>query len=130
MDLTRRTLLTSATAGLLTPMLPGVRLAFGAVPGNNVLVVIFLRFGMDGLQLLAPAEDASYRAKRANVGLKPGGSVAVGAMGDTAFYLHPQAGQLRLMYDAKTLAFVHAAGTPTELRSHFEVQAMVDKGIA
>jgi uncharacterized protein (DUF1501 family) len=129
MALTRRSLLTAATAGALAPVLPGVRLAFGATPGNNVLVVIFLRFGMDGLQLLAPAEDASYRAKRASVGLRPAGT-ALGAMGDTPFYLHPQAGQLRLMYNAKTLAFVHAAGTPTDLRSHFEVQAMVDKGIA
>src|SRR3954471_17880363 len=130
MTLSRRMLLTSATAGVLTPMLPGVRLAFGATPSNNVLVVIFCRFGMDGLQLLAPAEDANYQAKRAVVGLKPGGSIFTGALGDTPFYMHPQAGQLKLMYDNKTLAFIHAVGTPTDLRSHFEVQAMVDKGIA
>lgn len=43
-------------------------------------------------------------------------------------FLHPDAEQLRLMFNAKQVAFIHAAGNPTELRSHFEVQEMVDKG--
>jgi len=49
------------------PLMPGLSVAFADTPaaaGNQVLVFLFLRFGMDGLSLLPPAEDGSYRDKR------------------------------------------------------------------
>ncbi len=133
MNLTRRNLL-ALTGGGLVPFAPGLNMAFSASasPQTNVLVVIFLRFGMDGLQLVAPADDAGYRDRRRNIGLRinSGAQSArpLGTLGGTQFFLHPQAGQLKQMFDNKSLAVVHAAGVPTGLRSHFEVQEMADKG--
>ena len=135
MTLSRRNLLTAA-AGTLVPFAPGVNVSFGATPGaqNNVLVFLFLRFGMDGLQLLAPADDGTYRDKRRTIGLRGSadnsGRQPIGTLDRVPLYLNPQAGQLRLMYQNQTHAFIHAAGTPTGLRSHFEVKEMVDKGLA
>jgi len=34
------------------------------------------------------------------------------------------------MYEAKQLAFIHAAGIPTDSRSHFDTLSLVDKGAA
>ena len=59
MSVSRRSLLKIAAGGVLLPWAPGVNVAFGAdvgAPPKNILVYIFLRFGMDGLHLLAPAD--------------------------------------------------------------------------
>ena len=134
MTLSRRSLLKIAAGGAFMPWGAGVNVAFGADvnPVNNIFIYIFLRFGMDGLQLLAPADDGAYRDKRRSIGLTVGGVTGarpIGALDGVQFFLHPQTIQLAQMYDAGSLAFIHAAGTPTQLRSHFEVQEMVDKGV-
>ncbi len=137
MTLSRRTFMASAAAGGLVPLMPGLNVAFGAAPANTganqVLVFLFLRFGMDGLSLIAPAEDGQYRDKRPTIGLTTSGFGAAPYL-DThqgvPFFINPAARQLKGMYDAKSLAVVHAAGVPTDLRSHFEVQTMVGQGVA
>ena len=127
MSVSRRNMLKMAVGGALMPWAPGVNVAFGADGGTqrNMLVYIFMRFGMDGLQMLAPAEDSAYRANRRTIGLPTTGVNAarpIGTLDGTQFFMHRNADQLRLMFSNKTLAFIHAAGNPTELRSHFEVQ--------
>ena len=133
MTLSRRHLLSAAGAGLV-PMMPGLNMAFAANGAStNTLVFLFLRFGMDGLQLLAPADEAGYRDRRPTIGLRTtggGSGVALDTLDKVQFFLHPQALQFREMYKAGTLAFVHAAGVPTAQRSHFEVQDMAVRGMA
>src|SRR5262245_11880748 len=134
MTFSRRNFLATAAAGGLTPLIPGLNVAFGATndplinSGNQVLVFLFLRFGMDGLSLIVPAADAAYRAHPPTLGPSSSGVGAAPSL-DThqgvPFFINPAARQLKTMYAAKTLAVVHAAGVPTELRSHFEVQVMV-----
>ncbi|MBL8644520.1 MAG: DUF1501 domain-containing protein [Rhodospirillaceae bacterium] len=141
MTLSRRSLLASSTAGSFMALTPGVRVAFGAdapaigqnTAGQNIVVSLFLRFGMDGLQLLAPAIDGNYRDKRPFMGVESEGLAAgyhLGALNGTQLFLHPRAGGLKRFYDDKKLAFVHAAGVPTTSRSHFKDQDMLDKGMA
>ncbi|MHB1207927.1 MAG: DUF1501 domain-containing protein [Rhodospirillaceae bacterium] len=138
MTLSRRTLLGSAAAAGLMPLMPGLTVAFadtssGQVSGNQVLVFLFLRFGMDGLSLLPPAEDGSYRDKRPTIALAssgPGAAIYLDTHQGVPFFLHPAARQMRDMYANKKLAIVHAAGVPSALRSHFEVQAMAATGVA
>ena len=137
----RRFLAASVASGAATglvPLAPGLNVAFGAsneadiVSGNQVLIFLFLRFGMDGLSLIAPAEDGAYRDNRPTIGLTtsgPGAAPYLDTYQGVPFFINPAARQLKAMYDAKSLAVVHAAGVPTELRSHFEVQAMVGQGI-
>ncbi len=133
MTISRRTMLMLA-GGALMPWTPGVNIALGADVGapRNILVYIFLRFGMDGLHLLAPADDGAYRQMRPSIAINTVGlnaAPALAKLDGVQFFLHPDAGQLRQMFIDKELAFVHAVGAPTQLRSHFEVQEMVDKGI-
>jgi uncharacterized protein (DUF1501 family) len=64
MTLSRRNLLSAAGAGLV-PMMPGLNVAFGASGApTNTVVFLFLRFGMDGLQMLAPADEAGRGRSR------------------------------------------------------------------
>jgi uncharacterized protein (DUF1501 family) len=135
MSLTRRDLLATAAAGGLLSVAPGLNVSFGAEAGsaNEVLVFLFLRFGMDGLSLVSPADDANYHRHRPLIALNssgPGAGLRLDTWDGVDFFMHPSAGQLRQMYRDKTLAIIHASGVPTENRSHFETQDMVGKGIA
>ncbi len=133
MTVSRRSMLKMAAGASMMPWAPGLNVAFAAdTEGQrNILVYIFLRFGMDGLMLLGPADSGDYQAKRGAIGLQTTGinrGRNIGALDGVPMFLHPDAEQLRLMFNAKQVAFIHAAGNPTALRSHFEVQEMVDKG--
>jgi len=88
----------------MVPLAPGVRVALGAPIGaqNNVLVYVFLRDGMDGLQLVAPAEDGSYRDNRPYIGVRSegvGAGLHIGELDRVPFFLHPAAAQLKLMFE-------------------------------
>lgn len=138
MDISRRRLIASTSAGAFAALVPGVRVALAgeAAPANaggNIIVSLFLRFGMDGLQMLAPAEDGNYRDKRPYLGVRADGptpGLNLGTLDGVPMFLHPRAAALKAIYDDRKLAFVHAAGVPTTSRSHFKDQDMLDKGMA
>lgn len=137
MTLTRREFVTGCCAGIAA--LAGTRvdsLAFGDAKDTSrrdLLVVIFLRGGFDGLSLVAPTDDRSYVAAR-------GGDLRVANRGDHAglplnnalapldFRLHPKAAPLRELYDSKALAIVHACGLTNGTRSHFDAMDLMERG--
>ncbi len=135
MTLSRRTLLKSASTGAaLSAFAPGVRAAFSAETSTSrdILVVVFLRFGCDGLTMVAPAQDPDYQARRPTIKVTAQGQNAglpLGPLDDVPFYLHPSAPELKGLFDAGRLAVVHAAGLPTDTRSHFESQNMMERGV-
>ena len=63
--ITRRNFIATGTALAGTSLLPigtGVRAAFGApVAVDDILVVVFLRFGACGLTMVPPADDAAKK---------------------------------------------------------------------
>lgn len=121
---------TSALAGsCLTPLSAGVNAAFGAAPGaaEDVLVVIFLRFGACGLTLIPPADDGIYHDLRPTIGVSAKTALPIGSLDGTPFFMHPNFAELKALYDAKSLAVVHAAGIHTESRSHFVSQDMMER---
>ena len=134
MTLSRRTLMATASGALMTSLAPGMKASFaasGEAADRDILVVIFLRFGSDGLTMVAPSESGEYRDRRPTIGIPssgPGAGLHVGALDRVPFFLHPMAGELKALYDAKQLAIVHAAGLPTDTRSHFESQEMMERG--
>jgi uncharacterized protein (DUF1501 family) len=135
MTLSRRSLLTTATGGAIMTLAPGMRVAFGADTGvkRDTLVVLFLRFGMDGLQLVAPAQEDAYVTARPSMAVSTTGSNPadlLGKLDGVSFFLNPSAGPLKQLYDTQKLAVVHAAGLPTASRSHFEDQAAMELGRA
>ena len=133
----RRNLLHGAAlGGLVANLPPGLRLSFaGTSSSANLVVFVLLRGGMDGLNLVAPSDDSDLIAARpADLRLLASGSGAALplANGPTAndWRLHPSAPELKALYDSRHLAFVHAAGVPANSRSHFEMQGMIEHGVA
>ncbi len=113
----------------------GLKMAFGAQSGAPVLVSVLLRGAMDGLNLVAPSDDADLHAARPatlypnNSGTTPGFALANGPSAND-WRLHANAPGLNALYQAKQLAFIHAAGIPADSRSHFQMQAFAEHGVA
>ena len=124
-------------AGLGSGLLPlGVRrLAFAAQASQPMLIIIHLRGGCDGLNLISPANDPTFIAARAtdlrvsdsgqNAGFALGGDMAPGI----DFRLHAGAGGLYDIYRAGSLAFIHACGLTDATRSHFVATDMIEAGV-
>ena len=90
---------------------------------------------MDGLNLVAPADDANLIAARnpALLLATSGSNVAFPLANGPSrndWRLHPSAPELSQLYNAGHLAFVHAAGVPADSRSHFQMQSFLEHGVA
>jgi len=101
---------------------------------GDLLVVIFLRGGMDGLNFVAPVNDPDYIAARGvNVRLADQGDSAALPLGNAPkgldFRIHPSAKALKELYDSRHLAIVHACGLSNGTRSHFEAQDLIERGV-
>jgi uncharacterized protein (DUF1501 family) len=90
--------------------------------GNNVLVVLSLRGGIDGMGLVVPHGDPGYYAARPTIALPAGSLVAP----DEMFGLHPQMAPLQWLWDSGELAAVHAVGLAVPNRSHFSAMEEVE----
>ncbi|HEX2175495.1 MAG TPA: DUF1501 domain-containing protein [Nocardioidaceae bacterium] len=119
---TRRTLLkgAAATVGftLFESTLGGTfRQVAMAADGasSNILVVISLRGGADGLSMVVPYGDPAYRAARPKIAVPEGSLLATDGM----FGLHPGFAPLLPMWRAGTFGAAHAVGLPQPNRSHF-----------
>jgi uncharacterized protein (DUF1501 family) len=89
--------------------------AFGATAGGNVLVVVSMRGGIDGMGMVVPHGDPGYYAARRSIALPAASLVAK----DPMFGLHPQMKPLEWMFTGGELAAVHAVGMEVPNRSHF-----------
>lgn len=136
MKLTRRNLLVGASSGaLLATAGPGLRVSLAAEStSDEILVVLFARGGTDGLQLVAPANEAIYQDARPSIAVQPDGVNAGFALANgldgVDFFLNPGASGLNDLYTSGDLALIHAAGVPTENRSHFKSMDMMERGMA
>lgn len=109
-----------AASPLMTPV------SFAATGGENRLVVIILRGGLDGLDLLQP-DDAGLRQLRPTLmaGPRSGLELTDGMM------LHAAAKPLWPLWQAGELAFVQGVSTPyRNKRSHFDGQDLLEAGTA
>lgn len=108
-----------AASPLVTPV------SLAATPGDHRLVVIVLRGGMDGLDLVRPVGDPLFAS------LRPDLSTAEPKLPLNDFYaLHPAADKLHGMWRAGELAFGQAVSTPyRDKRSHFDGQDILEAGV-
>ncbi|PYG26414.1 DUF1501 domain-containing protein [Pelagimonas varians] len=125
----RRSFLTKSTAlGCSLAASPALApISFASAPGNNRLVVIILRGGMDGMAAVAPYGDPDFAALR--------GQIPLGAKGysdlDGYYALHPGLRGLLPLWQDGQLGFVHAVSTPyRNKRSHFDGQDLLEAGVA
>src|SRR5712692_9570203 len=98
-------------------------------PRKKVLVAIFQRGAVDGLNVVVPFGEARYYDLRPTLAIpKPDGTADSAIDLDGFFGLHPALGPLKPIYDAGHLAIVHAAGSPDPTRSHFDAQDYMESG--
>ena len=92
-------------------------------PRQKVLVAIFQRGAVDGLNMIVPFGERDYYAARPTLAIPGPGAGADGALDlDGFFALHPRLSPLHPLYRSGQLAVVHACGSPDETRSHFDAQ--------
>jgi uncharacterized protein (DUF1501 family) len=142
MATTRRNLLRSlghaGVAGVSSALFPSwmPKLVFSPRYQNNapgqrdVLVAIFQRGGMDGLNAVIPfGEGSLYYDRRPGIAIpEPDGSEMAALDLDGYFGLHPSMKPLMDVWDAGSLAFIHGAGSPHPTRSHFDAMEYMERG--
>jgi uncharacterized protein (DUF1501 family) len=89
---------------------------------RKLLITVFQRGAVDGLNMIVPFGEAAYYQARPSIAIaKPG--AAQGAIDLNGFFgLHPRMSALKPLWDNHALAIVHACGSPDATRSHFDAQ--------
>lgn len=98
-------------------------------PRKKVLVVIFQRGAVDGLNVVVPFGESIYSKLRPNIAVPApnrGENSAIDL--DGFFGLHPALAPLQPIYQANQLAIIHAVGSPDPTRSHFDAQDYMESG--
>jgi uncharacterized protein (DUF1501 family) len=135
-SLSRRSLLAFGSLGLIGWM-AGQRSALAQIglspdaADRDLLVVVFLRGGADGLNVVVPYRDDEYFKRRPTLALqKPTSSASDRTLDlDGAFAFHPALAPLLPEFKEGRLAVVHAVGSGDQTRSHFEAMAAMERGL-
>src|SRR2546421_4613221 len=91
---------------------------------RKTLVVVFLRGGADGLNMVAPLHDDGYYNARPRIAIGKTQAVAL----DGFYGLNPLLKDLEPAYKDGALAIIHACGSEDDTRSHFEAQDLMEHG--
>ena len=89
---------------------------------RRVLITIFQRGAVDGLNMIVPFGERHYYAARPSLAIARPGAADSAIDLDGFFGLHPRLAPLKPFYDARQMAIVHACGSPDGTRSHFDAQ--------
>ena len=110
------------------------RTAFGMelfnAPKGKVLICLFQRGAADALNIVVPHGEKAYYAMRPSINIpQPSANSPAAAIDlDGFFGLHPALAPLKPLYDRGLLAPVHAVGSPSTTRSHFDAQDYMETG--
>ena len=98
------------------------RTASAAGTRKKLLITIFQRGAVDGLNMVVPYGEADYYRARPSIAIaRPG--TAEGAIDLNGFFgLHPRMSAFKPLWDRGDLAIVHASGSHDTTRSHFDAQ--------
>jgi uncharacterized protein (DUF1501 family) len=88
------------------------------------LVCLFQRGAVDGLNMIVPHGDPIYYQERPRIAVPQKDVLDL----DGYFGLHPRLAALKPLWEAKTLAAIHAIGSPDATRSHFDAQDYMESG--
>jgi uncharacterized protein (DUF1501 family) len=104
-----------------------------ALLGNargKVLICLFQRGAADALNVVVPhGEQAYYRLRPTIAVARPSLAVQNGAIDlDGFFGLHPSLAPFKSLWTQGILAPVHAVGSPSNTRSHFDAQDYMESG--
>jgi uncharacterized protein (DUF1501 family) len=101
-----------------------------AAPKGKVFICIFQRGAADALNVVVPHGEPSYYSLRPAIGIpRPSASAQGTAIDlDGFFGLHPALAPLKPLWDRGMLAPIHAVGSPSSTRSHFDAQDYMESG--
>jgi uncharacterized protein (DUF1501 family) len=103
----------------------------GSAKGRT-LICLFQRGAADALNVVVPHGEPSYYSLRPRIAIpRPTGRVGGGASAidlDGFFGLHPSLEPLKPLWDRGLLAPIHAVGSPSTTRSHFDAQDYMESG--
>ncbi len=101
------------------------QVAFGAEPGGNVVVVLSLRGGADGLSMVVPRFPGDQQIL---ADLRPTLHIPAPSLigAHPGFGLHPELAPLLPMWQSGSFGAVHAVGLPAPNRSHFEAMELIE----
>ncbi len=111
----------------------GELLSGAAVKGarGKTLICLFQRGAADALNVVVPHGEAAYYRLRPNIAI-PRPALSAGTAGaidlDGFFGLHPSLAPMKPLWDQGILAPVHAVGSPSATRSHFDAQDYMETG--
>ena len=98
-------------------------------PRKKVLVAIFQRGAVDGLNVVIPHGEKRYYEMRPTIAIpRPNGTPETAIDLDGMFGLHPSLSALKPIFDSGELAIVEAVGSPDPTRSHFDAQDYMESG--
>lgn len=96
---------------------------------KKILIAIFQRGAVDGLNMVVPHWEAGYYNLRPSIAIpRPDGTDKTAIDLDGHFGLHPSLGALKPYWDRQQLAIVEAVGSPDPTRSHFDAQDYMESG--
>src|SRR5882762_2201976 len=133
MTISRRVFVKSGGLALVSFVLDPLFLAraafattrLSAYPSNRPsLVCLFRRGAVDGLNMIVPHGDPLYYRERPRIAVPEADVVDL----EGHFGLHPRLAALKPLWENKSLAAVHAIGSPDSTRSHFDAQDYMESG--
>lgn len=113
--------------GLVPSFLYRTALSLPASGRRKTLVMIFLRGGVDGLNVVVPFHEKDYYRSRPSISISPPSSKEGSCLDlDGRFGFHPALKPLRDLYKKGRLAVIEAVGSPDSTRSHFDAQDFME----
>jgi uncharacterized protein (DUF1501 family) len=96
---------------------------------RKILIAIFQRGAVDGLNVVVPHGEPAYYSMRPSIAIPRPNGAETGAIDlDGHFGLNPSLKSLKPLWDNKQLAIIEAVGSPDPTRSHFDAQDYMESG--
>jgi uncharacterized protein (DUF1501 family) len=111
------------SVGFAPSFLARTAFAAGRSGRTKQLIAIFQRGAVDGLSVVIPYGEADYYRARPSIAIDRPNTADNAAIDlDGFFGLNPRLEPLKPFWSARSLAIVHACGSPDSTRSHFDAQ--------
>ncbi len=104
------------------------RAAQAAQTKRKVLVTVFQRGAVDGLNMVVPFGEKAYYQARPSIAIPKPGEAGGAVDLDGFFGLHPRMASLQPYFKRGELAIVNATGSNDPTRSHFDAQDYMESG--